>query len=40
MIDLIRAIDNRRMTTKGGDLPRDIQHKVKENLRIVLGLDF
>jgi mRNA interferase MazF len=40
MIDQIRAIDNRRLTTKVGELPRDLQLKVKENIRIVLDLDF
>ncbi len=39
MIDQIRAIDNRRLTTKVGELPMDIQLKVKENIRIVLDLD-
>lgn len=40
MIDQIRAIDSRRLTTKVGELTRDLQHKVKENIRIVLDLDF
>ncbi len=40
MIDQIRAIDNRRLTSKVGDLPPDLQQKVKENIRIVLDLDF
>ena len=39
MIDQIRAIDNRRLTTKVGELPRDLQQKVKENIRIVLDLE-
>ena len=39
MIDQIRAIDNRRLTTKVGELPRDLQLKVKENIKIVLDLD-
>jgi mRNA interferase MazF len=39
MIDQIRTIDNRRLTTKLGELPRDIQLKVKENIKIVLDLD-
>jgi mRNA interferase MazF len=39
MIDQIRAIDNRRLTTKIGDLPRDLQLKVKENIKIILDLD-
>ncbi len=40
MTDQIRAIDKRRLTTKAGELPHDLQQKVKENLRIVLDLDF
>jgi len=40
MIDQIRAIDNRRLTTKLGELPKDLQIKVKNNIRIVLDLDF
>ena len=39
MIDQIRAIDNRRLTKKVGELPRDLQIKVKENLKIILDLD-
>jgi mRNA interferase MazF len=39
MIDQIRAIDNRRLTSKVGELPRDLQLKVKENIKIVLDLD-
>lgn len=39
MVDQIRAIDNRRLTTKVGELPRDLQEKVKENIKIVLDLD-
>jgi mRNA interferase MazF len=39
MIDQIRAIDNRRLTQKVGELPRDIQLRVKENIKIILDLD-
>jgi mRNA interferase MazF len=39
MIDQIRAIDNRRLTSKAGELPDDLQLKVKENIKIVLDLD-
>jgi mRNA interferase MazF len=39
MIDQIRAIDNRRLTSKVGELPRDYQLKVKENIKIILDLD-
>jgi mRNA interferase MazF len=39
MIDQIRAIDNRRLTIKVGELPRDHQLKVKENIKIILDLD-
>jgi len=40
MIDQIRAIEYRRLTAKLGDLPHDLQIKVKENIRIVLDLEF
>jgi mRNA interferase MazF len=39
MIDQIRSIDNRRLTSKVGDLPHDHQLKVKENIKIILDLD-
>jgi mRNA interferase MazF len=39
MIDQIRAIDNRRLTSKIGELPKNLQAKVKENIKIVLDLD-
>jgi mRNA interferase MazF len=39
MIDQIRAIDNRRLTQKVGELPRDLQIKCKENIKTVLDLD-
>jgi mRNA interferase MazF len=40
MIDQIRAIDNRLLTSKVGELPLELQQKVKETIRIVLDLDF
>jgi mRNA interferase MazF len=39
MIDQIRAIDNKRLIKKLGELPKDLAKKVKENIRIVLDLD-
>ncbi len=39
MIDQIRAIDNRRLTQKVGELPLDLQKRVKENIKIILDLD-
>ena len=39
MIDQIRAIDNRRLTNKVGELPHDLQQKVKDNIKIVLDLE-
>ena len=39
MIDQIRAIDNRRLVSKIGELTKDLQLKVKENIRIILDLD-
>jgi mRNA interferase MazF len=40
MIDQIRAIDIRRLTTKVGELPHDLKLKVKENIKIVLDMDY
>ena len=39
MIDQIRAIDNKRMIKKAGDLPAELIDKVKENLMIVLDIE-
>jgi mRNA interferase MazF len=36
MIDQIRAMDNKRLISKVGDLPKQIISKVKENILIVL----
>lgn len=38
LIDQIRAIDNKRLISRLGQLSRDQQEKVKNNLRIVLDL--
>ena len=39
MIDQIRAIDNKRLIKKIGDLPASLISKVKENVVIVLDLE-
>jgi len=39
MIDQIRSIDNRRLINKIGELPKNLQDRVKENILIVLNLD-
>jgi len=39
MIDQLRAIDNRRLIKRVGQLPEELSNKVKENLRIVLDLE-
>ena len=39
VIDQIRAIDNRRLIKRIGDLPYDKIEKVKENIRICLDLE-
>jgi mRNA interferase MazF len=39
MIDQIRAIDNRRLLNKIGELTKDLQSKVKDNIKIILDLD-
>ncbi|MBU0765755.1 MAG: type II toxin-antitoxin system PemK/MazF family toxin [Bacteroidetes bacterium] len=38
MIDQLRAIDNRRLIKKIGEIPREIEEKVKENIKIILDL--
>lgn len=38
MIDQIRAIDNKRFVKKTGDLPKFLQEKVIENVKIVLEI--
>jgi mRNA interferase MazF len=39
MIDQIRAIDNKRLLNKVGDLPSNLIEKVKENLMIIVDLE-
>jgi len=39
MIDQIRAIDNKRLIKKLGELPKDLAEKVKENIIIILDLN-
>jgi mRNA interferase MazF len=39
MIDQIRAIDNKRLIKKVGDLPKNLVESVKENLMIITDLD-
>jgi len=39
MIDQVRAIDNKRLVNKIGEVDRHVSEKVRENLKIVLDLD-
>lgn len=39
IIDQMRAIDNKRLTKKLGDLPPELIDRVRENVMIVLDLD-
>jgi mRNA interferase MazF len=39
MIDQIRAIDNRRLLNKIGELTKELQLKVKDNIKIIIDLD-
>lgn len=39
MIDQVRAIDNKRLIKKIGELPESLSLKVKENLAIILDLN-
>jgi mRNA interferase MazF len=36
MIDQVRAIDNKRLIRKLGELPESLSNKVKENLAVIL----
>ncbi|WP_353484383.1 type II toxin-antitoxin system PemK/MazF family toxin [Haliscomenobacter sp.] len=38
MIDQVRAIDNKRLLKKLGNLPGHLKDKVKDNLKIVMDL--
>lgn len=38
LVDQIRAIDNKRLISKLGELTNEQQEKLKENLRIVLDI--
>ena len=40
MIDQLRAIDNKRLLKKIGELPSDLGERVKENMKIVLDLGY
>lgn len=39
MIDQVRAIDNKRLIKKIGELPNNLSDKAKENLLIMLDID-
>jgi mRNA interferase MazF len=39
MIDQIRAIDNRRLLNKIGELTKELQSKVKDNIKIIIDLE-
>jgi mRNA interferase MazF len=39
MIDQIRAIDNKRLLKRIGNLPPELSNRVKENLKIVMDLE-
>jgi mRNA interferase MazF len=39
MIDQIRAIDNRRLVNKIGELEKDLRSLVKDNIKIILDID-
>lgn len=40
IIDQIRAIDNKRLIVKIGQLPEDLKQKVKQNIEIIFDLIF
>ena len=39
MIDQIRAIDNKRLINKVGNLPKEFEDLVKDNIKIMIDLD-
>jgi mRNA interferase MazF len=39
MVDQVRAIDNKRLIKKIGELPDSLANEVKENLSIILDLN-
>jgi mRNA interferase MazF len=39
MIDQIRAIDNKRLIKKVGNLPTDLIDQIKENISVIIDLD-
>jgi len=39
MIDQIRAIDNKRLIKKVGDLPRELTGLIKENIQIIIDIE-
>jgi len=39
MIDQIRAIDNKRLVRKVGDIPQELIPEVKNNIKIVLDIE-
>ena len=39
MIDQVRAIDNKRLVKKIGEVDSNVGEKIRENLKIVLDLD-
>lgn len=39
MIDQMRAIDNKRLIKKAGDIPNELIELVKENLMIIIDLN-
>ena len=40
MMDQVRAIDNKRLVKKLGELPKKLAESVSENLRIILDLEY
>ena len=39
ILDQVRSIDNKRLINKVGDLPKDVNYQLKENLLILFDIE-
>lgn len=39
MMDQVRAIDNKRLIKKAGNIPAEVERQIKENLKIIFDIE-